>query len=47
MQGSLYVRVSAHVYNTRRDYEALANAILSILEGMQGQQGQEGQEGQG
>lgn len=44
VQGVLYVRVSAHVYNTRRDYEVLAQAVLAVRESMQRQEGPEGQE---
>jgi len=28
VQGRLYVRISVHIYNKRRDYETLAAAVL-------------------
>ena len=32
VQGKLYVRVSAHVYNELADYQVLADAVLQILQ---------------
>ena len=30
VSGKLYVRISAHVYNTLDDYKSLADAVLKI-----------------
>ena len=30
IQNRLYVRISAHIYNTRQDYEHLARVMLKI-----------------
>ena len=32
ISGQLYVRISAHVYNTLEDYQRLADAVLKIRE---------------
>lgn len=31
VNGELYVRISAHVYNELREYKVLADAVLAIL----------------
>jgi hypothetical protein len=31
IQGTLFVRISAHIYNTAADYDALAAAVLEVV----------------
>ncbi len=35
VQGRLYVRISAHIYNSFRDYELLADAVLEYARATQ------------
>ncbi len=38
IQGQLYVRISAHIYNVRADFERLAEAVLELVHQQQQQQ---------